>query len=672
MADYRSAAEIGKSASLLTFAEACELLSISPVTGRNWVRLGKLSPVKEQEKQLFFSRSDLEDVLHSINTGNSQVLKRRRNKKQVNRLSLYESYISDANNMGVINQIITTVGSSLTQWTMRSMLANFALQLICDQRGYTFSSPNLVNQYLNGSLTVHEFDPLIDDLLGDKDALLAEIDVKSSIYERKLTYVEDDDTLGFAYISLVNLRQRKSKGTYYTPLHVVKKLVSHLKDAVDISGKNIFDPCCGSGNFLLEIGKHTNTPRLLYGQDVDPVAICLARISFALKFGISDLDFLYSHFTCTDTFNWRPQESFDIVLGNPPWGGHIPQEKLQEYARNYKTAQKNSVDTFSLFTEHSLNLLSEDGILAFVLPEAILNVKAHRIIRDILLKEFNFKFVHYLGEVFSDVYCPSIILGVQKSKIRVQGTPKVFLEDECYSLKSDRQLSVEQFNFRVKDEVQDCLDALVNNAPVTTLYKQAKFALGIVTGNNAAFVTDRVLPGYEPVLKGSQIKRYKYEAQGAYLKFEPENFQQVAPVELYRAPEKLLYRFICDSLVFAYDNQQILSLNSCNILIPEIPATNTKYVLAILNSRAAGFYSTNMFSSVKVLRRHIEQIPIPQVSTNKQEQIVKMVDLILTDQGDVVEIYEELDRIIMSLYQLSSKECEIITNFMAKRNLFLP
>ena len=35
------------------------------------------------------------------------------------------------------------------------------------------------------------------------------------------------------------------------------------------------------------------------------------------------------------------------------------------------------------------------------------------------------------------------------------------------------------------------------------------------------------------------------------INFRPEQFQQAAPAEYYRAPEKLLYRFICSHLVFA-------------------------------------------------------------------------------------------------------------------------
>ena len=67
----------------------------------------------------------------------------------------------------------------------------------------------------------------------------------------------------------------------------------------------------------------------------------------------------------------------------------------------------------------------------------------------------------------------------------------------------------------------------------------------------------------------------------------PERFQQVAPAELYRPGEDSVPLY-CDTLVFTYDNRRLLSLNSCNILIPGFPAV--KYVSCAELSAAAFFW----------------------------------------------------------------------------------
>ena len=83
------------------------------------------------------------------------------------------------------------------------------------------------------------------------------------------------------------------------------------------------------------------------------------------------------------------------------------------------------------------------------------------------------------------------------------------------------------------------------------------WALGIVTGNNQQFVLNRQAPGTEAIVRGSEVCRYYLGAPQSFLRFTPEAFQQTAPARFYRAPEKLIYKFIANKLVFAYDNRQL-------------------------------------------------------------------------------------------------------------------
>lgn len=139
---------------------------------------------------------------------------------------------------------------------------------------------------------------------------------------------------------------------------------------------------------------------------------------------------------------------------------------------------------------------------------------------------------------------------------------------------------------------------------------------------------------------------------------------------MYRAKEKLLYRFISEVPVFTYDDQQTLSLNSCNIVIPEIDGIEMKYVLAILNSSVASYFVTKKFNSIKLLRSHIEQIPIPIVSKDIQVAIVK-VDRIMNSSENISGLYEELDGDIMALYGLNANQIETIQTALSRKNLFL-
>ena len=133
---------------------------------------------------------------------------------------------------------------------------------------------------------------------------------------------------------------------------------------------------------------------------------------------------------------------------------------------------------------------------------------------------------------------------------------------------------------------------------------------------------------------------------------------------------KLLYRFIAEVPVFAYDNQQTLSLNSCNILIPKIDELNIKYILAILNSGVAAFFMNKKYNSVKLLKSHIESLPIPIVSREKQNEIIKKADRIMNSNENINGLYNELDDEIMTLYGLNAKQKNTIKTAMSGKNLF--
>lgn len=111
-------------------------------------------------------------------------------------------------------------------------------------------------------------------------------------------------------------------------------------------------------------------------------------------------------------------------------------------------------------------------------------------------------------------------------------------------------------------------------------------------------------------------------------------------------------------------------MNSCNILIPQIEGMSIKYVLAILNSSVAAYFFYKKYNSVKLLRSHIEAMPMPMVSTEKQNEMIEKVDLMLAADGKIDILYDELDHEIMEIFSLSKKQRDTIRSALAGKNLF--
>ena len=195
--------------------------------------------------------------------------------------------------------------------------------------------------------------------------------------------------------------------------------------------------------------------------------------------------------------------------------------------------------------------------------------------------------------------------------------------------------------------------------PHTTLANKADWALGIVTGNNKKYVLDCKAPGSEPLLTGKNIKKFLSTDPDNFIKFEPHNFQQVAPEEKFRAKEKLLYKFISKELIFSYDDKMTLTLNSANILIPKIDNYPLKTILALFNSTLYQFIFQKKFSTFKILRGDLEQLPLPILNSETHNRIESSVNKLLHQDATAnerLDRYNRLNDLIMDIFELKNHE----------------
>lgn len=653
----------------ITLPDVCELLEISLATGKNWIKSGKLVPINSDEKTYSFSKVYVNDLITAFSDEKNQTLKKRRNKKQAKGCSVYREYLDNSPNLSII-EALAEQEPPLNEEELKILLANFALQSFSQKQQSIVPTQNLINLFLNNKFSVGSYDVLIWDLL----------ETCSSVSERvskslDLPFYHQDffDNLGFAYISLRCISDRKSKGAYYTPSRTVERLLQEVKQCTELTKKTVLDPCCGTGNFLLSLTKEGLALEDLHGYDIDQISISLTRINLALHYQPTNLDILYEHFLCVDTLRKPRDQVFDLIIGNPPWGFSYTSDEISFFKDTYLSGKEKNLESYDLFLEQALHLAQQKSIVAYVLPEAILTVKSHQTIREKILEHCSIAFVSQLGNIFSGVQCPTILLGLQKKGKRMSITKgcNVSTATTTFQIKEDRPFSSTEWPIFSTDLEYGCLAHLDSLSDTLTLKGKAEFALGIVTGDNKKLLSSTETLGTEGILKGNDIRKYRYDSPKNYISFQPETFQQVAQTKFYRAPERLLYRFISDTLVFAYDDQQTLSLNSCNILIPNLENHEIKYVLAILNSSVAHFYNKKKFNSVKILKSHIESIPIPKADKKIQDKVIALVDELIKGTSPVDGKHRELQLQIAKLYHLNDVQIEAIENFAGKGNLFL-
>lgn len=658
----------------ITLKELCEELSISTATGKNWIKLGKLTPEYTEKKTPYFSKNYVETLRTELQSGENKALKSRRNKKFVSGNSLYNSYVSEqCKNIPTLQKLLALASDckiDLDVATIQLLVADCALHLFISKNDIqTNERNNVLLQFLLKELSIGEYDSLISDLIENTDFAIRFCKKNPLLFNMEYVYEANEDVLGLIYISCKNIGNRKATGSYYTSTKVVKTLINKFKFQ---ESQKILDPCCGTGNFLLQLPEHI-TFDSVYGNDIDTASVKITRLNMALKYGVP-IKAIYDHITELDYLINYTNKDFQYIIGNPPWGYEFSEDEKSKLRSIYKSTSGKNIESYDVFIEQALNHLADDGHLAYVLPEAILNVKAHTDIRKIILESCSIKNLDFLGNAFDGVQCPCIILDLQctHSALSTLGM-NVNTGTETFTINTKRTVNPEYFSFTTADAEYNVMNKIRNIPNASYLLGNADFALGIVTGNNKEYISDQKSESNEMVLKGADISKYHINPTTNYIIFKPESFQQIAPTEMYRAQEKLLYRFISSQLVFAYDNKQTLSLNSCNIVIPKIPGIKMKYVLAILNSRIAQFIYKREFNSVKVLRSHIENIPIPTVDESTQDNIIVLTEKLISglEIQEAEKIYDELDILVSQIFNLNSDEFEIIKKAVDGENKFL-
>ncbi|MFA6512209.1 MAG: N-6 DNA methylase [Patescibacteria group bacterium] len=453
------------------------------------------------------------------------------------------------------------------------------------------------------------------------------------------------DLLGSIYQFLNTKKENLEKGSFYTGSEIAKDFVNDLDFS---SGQIIFDPACGSGSFLF----NSNAPaEQIVGVDSDPIAIMIAKFNYFIKFPRSQEPRLF----CYDFFDWFPDNrkiKFDYVISNPPYGANLDLSRIP-------TQFVSSGESFSYFIEFGYQLLKSGGVLRFLLPEAILNVKRHTDIRDFILDQTNLRKIKRYSKKFSgvmsDVYMIELDRGHGHKMLFINDVTTVIPKKIFRDFKNHILVHLNEQDITIIEKV----DRLKRHDLSNSI-----FGLGVVTGDNMSKLLDKRIPGSEPIYTGKEVNKYKLLTPRNYLVFDREKLQQVAPDEIYRAPKKLVYKTINKFLKVALDTTRSLTTNSANIVIPRVPELDIYVLMAFLNSDLYSYLNLKLFGGVnKIAKENLMALPFPGISKTENTVIKNLVkDAIKKGNDEYLQKY-----INKKIFKLSEREIAYIKGFVTKK-----
>lgn len=191
----------------------------------------------------------------------------------------------------------------------------------------------------------------------------------------------DSDVKGDAFeFFLRNVTNgNKDLGEYYTPRHIVKMIIRLLNP---IYGETVYDPCCGTGGFLLECFKHLRNNSNVNFEDGDAIDIIEEKkkrrrvIREKSIFGreltstarIAKMNMIlfgdgHTNIRQMDSLSEPVNQKYDIVVSNIPYSQTV--EHGDKYA--FPTTKGDS-----LFMQHIWRSLKKGGRMAVVVPDTFL------------------------------------------------------------------------------------------------------------------------------------------------------------------------------------------------------------------------------------------------------------------------------------------------------------
>jgi type I restriction enzyme M protein len=167
----------------------------------------------------------------------------------------------------------------------------------------------------------------------------------------------------------------RNGGEYYTPRPLIRAMIRVVKPKI---GERIYDGACGSAGFLCESFDYLRSgPKLttkaldtlqrstFYGKEKKSLAYVIAIMNMILH-GIDAPNVVHTNTLTENLADIQEKDRFDVVLANPPFGGHERKEVQQNFP--IRTGE-----TAFLFLQHFIKILRAGGRGGVVIKNTFLS-----------------------------------------------------------------------------------------------------------------------------------------------------------------------------------------------------------------------------------------------------------------------------------------------------------
>lgn len=191
-------------------------------------------------------------------------------------------------------------------------------------------------------------------------------------------------------------KEKKQDGIFFTPKCIRDKVFKHLPVGFVNKVKNVLEPSAGSCEFVKDVLDFSveKITAIEYNQ----------KVFHSIVYDFPEFVHLIHDDFLTHDFK---DEKFDLIIGNPPY--YLVKKN---HHRKADSVFNGKVNIFCLFIYKSLGLLTENGILSFIVPTALLNTYSYDKFRRYIYQHYTILDIIPTNEYFNDTKQETLIFNV--------------------------------------------------------------------------------------------------------------------------------------------------------------------------------------------------------------------------------------------------------------------
>lgn len=262
------------------------------------------------------------------------------------------------------------------------------------------------------------------------------VEIVQMLQDIKLKTKEQNQFLGDLFEGFLDNGVKQSEGQFFTPLPIVKFIISSLP--LEVINKStdipkVIDYASGAGHFLNEYAEQikkivdkkdlSDYYSAIYGIEKEYRLSKVAKVS-AFMYGQDNINIIYGD--ALDEQDQIQDNTFSVVVANPPYAVKGFLETLSDkqrekyYLNSY--IDKNRLDTNNhielFFLERAEQLLKSEGVAGIIFPSSILsNGGIHEEARKMLIRNFDIIAITEFGSMtFGSTGTTTVTLFLRKKK----------------------------------------------------------------------------------------------------------------------------------------------------------------------------------------------------------------------------------------------------------------